>query len=46
MVSIAEAERIRSERHRESRLRAAETRKCRSEAAAAGSPKAVAERIE
>jgi hypothetical protein len=36
MVSIAEAERIRSERLRESRLRAAETRKRSSEAAAAG----------
>jgi hypothetical protein len=36
MVSIAEAERIRSERLRESRLRAAERRKRRSEAAAAG----------
>ena len=35
MVSIAEAERIRSERLRESRLRAAETRKRRSEAAGA-----------
>ena len=35
MVSIAEAERIRSERVSESRLRAAETRKCRREAAAA-----------
>jgi hypothetical protein len=36
MVSIAEAERIRSERLRESMLRAAETRKRRSETAAAG----------
>jgi hypothetical protein len=35
MVSIAEAERIRSERLSESRLLAAETRKRRSEAAAA-----------
>ncbi len=35
MVSIAEAERMRSERLSESRLRAAEMRKCRSEAAAA-----------
>ncbi len=35
MVSIAEAERIRSERLSKSRLRAAETRKRRSEAAAA-----------
>jgi hypothetical protein len=35
MVSIAEAERIRNERLSESRLRAAETRKRRSEAAAA-----------
>ena len=33
MVSIAEAERIRAERLSESRTRAAETRKCRSEAA-------------
>ena len=36
MVSIAEAERIRSERVSESRIRAAETRKRHSEAAAAG----------
>ena len=36
MVSIAEAERIRSERVSEGRIRAAETRKRRSEAAAAG----------
>jgi hypothetical protein len=36
MVSIAEAERIRSERLSESRIRAAETRKSRSEAAVAG----------
>jgi hypothetical protein len=36
MVSIAEAERIRSEHLRESRLRAIETRKRRSKAAAAG----------
>ncbi len=35
MVSIAEAERIRSERVREFRIRAAETRKCCSEATAA-----------
>jgi hypothetical protein len=35
MVSIAEAERIRAERLSESRIRAAETRKCHSEAAAA-----------
>ena len=35
MVSIAEAERIRAERLSESRPRAAETRKRRSEAAAA-----------
>ena len=35
MVSIAEAERIRSERVIESRMRAAETRKRRSEAAGA-----------
>ena len=35
MVSIAEAERIRAERLSESRTRAAETRKRRSEAAAA-----------
>jgi hypothetical protein len=50
MVSIAEADRIRSERLRESRLRAAETRKRRSEAAALrlqrGLPKAAAELIE
>ena len=36
MVSIAEAERIRSERVSEGRIRAAETRKRRSEAAGAG----------
>ncbi len=36
MVSIAEAEMIMSESLRESRLRAAETRKRRSKAAAAG----------
>ena len=39
MVSIAEAERIRSERLSESRIRAVETRKRRSEAAAAGGAK-------
>ena len=44
MVSIAEAERIRAERLSESRIRAAETRKRRSEAAAAeGGARAAAE---
>jgi hypothetical protein len=38
MVSIDEAERIRAERLSESRIRAAETRKRRSEAAAAAGP--------
>ncbi len=38
MVSIADAERIRAERHSESRTRVAETRKRRSEAAAAVGP--------
>ncbi len=37
MVSITEAERIRRTRFRESRIRAGETRKLRSEAAAAAS---------
>ena len=36
VVSIAEAERIRSERVSESRIRAAETRKLRSEEACSG----------
>ncbi len=51
MVSIAKGERIRAERLSESKIRAAETRKRRSEAAAAAGaaeacPKEAADRIE